>query len=158
MKHWLKCLIFIAAVFVGISGCGFKNKDFLGKEKGDEIMNCLKTGNSEDLKDMFCTELKNSEGFDEKIDEIMSFIDGEIISYNIPIGNGGRGETWERLEPNVKDVETDKGNFYRIYISIYIENENPEKLGIHYLQIYLLGDKGENGIRQSIDDVELYTE
>jgi hypothetical protein len=164
MKRFFARFIILAGVLLITSGCPYReddewfiDKSLWGRAKGEKVMSYLKSGDADALKDMFCDELKNSKDFDEKIDEIMNFIDGEILSYDIGGGSGGRGETWEILEPNVYDVETDKGNSYYIYISIYIENKVPEKLGIHFLKILLRGDENEYGVREFIDDVKIYT-
>ncbi|MCL2694680.1 MAG: DUF5104 domain-containing protein [Oscillospiraceae bacterium] len=172
MKKCLICFLLVMQFAFFFSGCkgdisigdyDFVNplgdKNLEGRKKGEEIMDYLKTGNVEAFKDMFCKVLQDQDDFSEKIDEIMSFIDGEIISYNKIVGGaGGRGEAWEQLAPNVNNIETSKGNFYKIYISIYIQNENPDKLGINSFKICLLGEKNEYGNRKSIDDVSLYIE
>jgi len=160
MKKHLIYFLLIAQFLILMGGCGFDidnplgDKGLMGQKKGEEIMGYLKTGNSEALIDMFCKVLKDQSDFDEKIEEIMNFIDGEIISYTMGGGAGGRGSTWERLAPNVYNIETDKGRFYKIYISIYIRNENLNKLGIHSLKICLESNNRE----EFIDEVELYTE
>jgi len=121
------------------------------------IYSKLKTGDSDALKDMCCEKLKNSEDFDEKIDEIMNFIDGEIISDGRQgSGSGGYGPTWETLRPTIYAIETDKGKFYRVGLSIYIENENPDMLGIYAMGVSLVELNGQ--IWTTIDSVNLYTD
>lgn len=158
-------LLTISIITFGLLvGCDPDNplgdKGLAGEQKGEEVIGYLKSDDSESLKDMFCDELRNRDDFDEKINEIMEFIDGVIISYENVGGSGGRGETWECLYPGLTNIETDKGKSYKIYMSIYIKNENPNKLGMHQFQIHLLGDKNENGDRMIVDGTEviLYTE
>ena len=127
------------------------DKSKYAKEIGEEVMSYLKSGDTVSLKAMFCDELKNSDDFDEKIDEVMGFIDGEIIYYENDGGSGGREETWEKIRPKLTNIETDTGKYYHIYMSVYIKNENSSKLGMHMFQINMLGDEDENGDRMILD-------
>ncbi len=126
------------------------DKSKAAKEIGEEVMSYLKSGDAEALKAMFCDELKNSDDFDEKINEAMSFIDGEIVSYKNNGGSGGREATWEKIRPELTEIETDTGKYYHIYMSVYTKNEDSGKLGMHLFQINILG-KDENGDRVILD-------
>ena len=135
--------------FVSLSNpLGEKSK--AAKEIGEEVI-ALKSGDAEALKAMFCDELKNSDDFDEKIDDIMGFIDGEIVSYENDGGSGGREADWEKIRPQLTKIETDSGKYYHIYMSVYIKNEDPGKLGMNMFQINTLGDEDENGDRMIMD-------
>lgn len=134
-------------------------KSVAGRQKALEILGYIKDNNSEALKDMFCQELKESDDFDELLDRAMNFIDGEIVSYDDMIdGDGGRGSTWDSLEPSIDNIKTDTGKTYFINISIYFEHEDPKKLGIHYLDIWLDCEDTHNGIRTDENNVRFYTE
>ena len=146
MKKILFCIaIFVISIILTLlSGCNSKlsspqnplgDKSKAAEEIGEEVMSCLKSGDAVSLKAMFCDELKNSDDFDAKIDEVMGFIDGEIISYKNDGGSGGREETWEKIRPELTNIETDTGKYYHIYMSVYIKNEDPDKLGMHMFQI-----------------------
>ncbi len=171
MKKILFCIaIFVINILLTLlSSCNSKlsspqnplgDKGLAGEQKAEEVIEYLKTGDTESLKAMFCSELKNRDNFDEKISEIISFIDGEIISYDIGGGSGGRGESWEELSPPIYNVKTDKNKYYTILLSIYIENEDENKLGIHYLDVWLEDESEDtkNGIRNSDNNVCIYTE
>ncbi len=157
--------IILTVVSIGIAllaGCDPSNplgdRGLAAKQKAEKVVSHLKHGNSEALKDMFCDELKGNSNFDEKINEAMKFIDGEILSYKTVGGGGGSSETWERLSPRVTQIETERGKSYKIYLSIYTKNSDPDKLGIHQFQIHLLGDENEYGNKESIGEIVLYTE
>lgn len=124
------------------------NLSFAAREKGEEIMDCIKSSDTASLKEMFCDELKNSDDFDQTLENALDFIDGEIISYENDGGSGGREADWEDIRPAFTSVKTDKGKSYTINVSIYIKHIDSDKLGIRYLDIWLDGDeKGKEGIR-----------
>jgi len=168
MKKCLLCFLILMQSIIFMSGCkddifpvssyDYSNplgdKGLMGQIKAEEIIDYLKTGNSEALKEMFCKVLRDREDFDEKIDDIMNFIDGEIISYRNSGGAGGRGSTWERIYPNIKDIETDKSIFYHIIVHLYIEDENPDKLGICSFKIGLESDDRKESIDEVIIRIE----
>lgn len=134
-------------------------KSMAGRQKAEQILGYIKDKNSDALKDMFCQELKESDDFDKLLDRAMNFIDGEIISYDkIVGGDGGSGSNWDSLAPSIDNIKTDAGKTYSINISIYFEHENPEKLGIHYLDIWLDCEDTHNGIRTDENNVCFYTE
>lgn len=133
-------------------------KSVAGIQKAEKILGYIRNKNSEALKDMFCEELKESDGFDELLDRAMNFIDGEIVSYDkIVDGDGGYGSTWDSLAPSINNIQTDTGKTYFINISIYFEHEDPKKLGIHYLDLWLECEKTKNGIRTDENNVRFYT-
>lgn len=171
MKKIPLCIaIFVISIILTLlSGCNSKlsspqnplgDKGLAGKQKAEEVMEYLKTGDAEALKAMFCNELKNRDDFEEKISEVISFIDGEIFSYDIGGGSGGRGEAWEELSPQIYNIKTDKNKYYTIYLSIYIENQDENKLGIHDLSLWLEdgSEDTKNGIKNSNNNVCIYTE
>lgn len=158
--HTLPLIISLCTALIFLAGCNSElvsSSNLLGdkrkaaKEIGEEVMSYLKSGDTVSLKAMFCDELKNSDDFDAKIDEAMSFIDGEIVSYKNNGGSGGREATWEKLRPELTEIETDTGKYYHIYMSVYIKNEDSGKLGMHMFQINMLGDEDENGDRMNLD-------
>ncbi|MCM1298409.1 MAG: DUF5104 domain-containing protein [Firmicutes bacterium] len=129
------------------------------EEKGEEIMDCIKSDDRETLKEMFCDELKNSEDFDQVLEKALDFIDGGIISCENVGGSGGRSSVREDIRPKFVDVKTDAGKSYTISISIYIKHTDPAKLGIRYFDIWLDGDeKGKEGIRTEENNFLIYTE
>ena len=169
-KILLRIAIFVISIILTLlSGCNSKlsspqnplgDKGLAGKQKAEEVMENLQTGDAESLKAMFCNELKAGDNFDEKISEVISFIDGKIISYDIGGGSGGKGKSWEELSPHIYNIKTDKNKYYTIFLSIYIENKDENKLGIHDLNIWLEDESEDtkNGVRNSNNNVCIYTE
>ncbi|MDE6579188.1 MAG: DUF5104 domain-containing protein [Ruminiclostridium sp.] len=90
----------------------------------------------------------------------MSVYDGKIVSYDIGGGSGGRGENWEKLAPMVYSIKTDKDRCYTLILSIYIENKDENKLGIHEFSLWLKDEREdtENGIGNPDNNVLIYTE
>lgn len=159
----------LSVILISISGCNPKlvsaqnplgDKGLAGQQKAEEVMECLKTGNAEALKAMFCNELKAESDFDEKISKAMSFFDGKIVSYDIGGGSGGRGENWEKLSPTIYSIITDKNKSYTLILSFYIENKDENKLGMHEFNLWAEDESEdtENGIRNPDNNVLIYTE
>ena len=162
-------ILILSVILISISGCNpelvspqnpLGDKGLAGQQKAEEVMGYLKTGDSESLKAMFCNELKKGTDFDAQISKAVSFIDGEIISYNIGGGSGGRGKNWEELAPTVYSIKTDKDKCYTLILSFYIENEDENKLGMHEFSLWLEdgSEDTENGIGNDDNRVLIYTE
>lgn len=160
MKKIFSLSIILCMALVMLAGCNpelvsssnpLGDKSKAAKEIGEEVIGYLKSGDAEALKAMFCDELKNSDDFDEKIDELMGFIDEEIVLYENDGGSGGREPAWETIRPELTKIETDSGKYYHIYMSVYIKNDDPGKLGMNMFQINTLGDEDENGDRMIMD-------
>ncbi len=162
-------ILILSVILISIPGCNPKlanaqnplgDKGLAGQQKAEEVMGYLKTGDAEALKAMFCSELKAGADFDAQISKAVSFIDGEIISYDIGGGSGGRGENWEKLSPAVYSIKTDKDKCYTLILSFYIENKDENKLGMHEFNLWLENESEdtENGIRNPDNNVLIYTE
>lgn len=162
-------ILILSIISLLISGCNpelvsaqnpLGDKGLAGQQKAEEVMGYLKAGDSESLKAMFCNELKAGADFDAQISKAVSFIDGEIISYDIGGGSGGRGKTWEKLSPTIYSIITDKNKSYTLKLSFYIENTDENKLGMHEFNLWAEDESEdtENGIRNPDNNVLIYTE
>ncbi|MCH5276187.1 MAG: DUF5104 domain-containing protein, partial [Lachnospiraceae bacterium] len=124
-------------------------------DMAEEVMGYLKSKDAEALKAMFCDELKASDDFDKKIDEVMNLLDGEIISYRNVSGSGEHGATWDEIKPQLDYVETDTGKCYSLFMSVYIKNQDTSKLGIYQFRFSELGDEDEYGSRIHLNSVTI---
>lgn len=107
-----------------------------------EIIRCLEEKDSDTLKSMFCKKLLNNyENIDEDIEQAMNFFQGNITSYgNVLYGDDDsfiNGECVKFIaSPSIDSITTDTGKEYTvIYNEHIIDAENPEKIGISYIEI-----------------------
>lgn len=101
------------------------------------VIDCTERKDAEGIKELFCTNVQEKRDLDGEIEEFFGFIDGNIVSYNEPDGHSGPsvidwGETIEEgMYGEIDEIETDKGEKYRIYINGYLVNKNhKEYVGI----------------------------
>lgn len=127
------------------------------KNMAEEVMGYLKARDVEALKAVFCEELKNRDDFDEKIDEMMNLLDGEIIAYRDISGPGERGDTWETIQPQLIEIETNTGKEERhdMMMSVYIKNEDPGKVGVYQLFFTTLGGTEDDEERTVLNSITL---
>ena len=107
-----------------------------------EIIRCLEEKDSDTLKNMFCEKLLNNyENIDEDIEQAMVFFQGNITSYgNVLYGDDDSFINGECVKfsasPIIDPITTDSGKEYSIvYNEHIIDVENPEKIGISYIEI-----------------------
>ena len=111
----------------------YQNFTFLGKDAiEDIIVEAINNNDAEAIEELLSQHTKeNGENLNQKIEELIAAVDGDIIEY-YDSGNGGDGDTG-----HVKDtlwsvyLKTDTGNEYQLYISWVIVNTGrPDKVGM----------------------------
>lgn len=145
------CILLLLLIFCG-RGFG---KDKKAYKTAEEVMGYLKSRDAEALKAMFCDELKAGDDFDEKIDEVMNLLDGEIISYRNISGRGEQKAAGETIKPQLDDIETNTGKHYSLFMEVYIKNEDPGKLGVYQFRFIELEDEDEDGSRIHLNSVSI---
>lgn len=123
----------------------YDNEDYVGDIRriyGENVLLALKTKDKEKLEEMFALSVREQQFFDENLDRLFSYIDGEIVSYSrIKDGSGGseirEGETVDLHEAlTIYDVMTDSGKMYEIMLYAYmIDENNPDNAGLHRLTV-----------------------
>jgi hypothetical protein len=144
--------LFLSLSFL-FTGCGFILQP-LGSEGNEiindgtaqrlsaEVMEYIKDGDIESLKNLFCLTIQETHDLDKEIAEALEFIDGEIISHDEPHGITGdakvRDGEWIELglSGRISNIVTDTGYIYRIrFHSHAIYKANNDNVGITYIRI-----------------------
>jgi hypothetical protein len=159
MKGKLTFLIIFALLF---AGCNFEYSitripwdDELQKarEVAQEIMDIIIAEDEEALFNMLVPlpMYKDRQRTREQIREAFAFIDGNIISYELPMSTGSGGKSWregrvteEDFSPWIKHVITDAGKEYRIsFYYIFISESAPDSVGLQSIAIRtIVGNHG----------------
>lgn len=153
MKKILSYLIILIAI-VTLYGCGnpnYKTPEQIGQMKNETIMAALKTKDKEKLKNILAKAMQNQENIDEEIDNLMNFIDGNIVSYDeIGLASPGRGSSdekgliYEVYDGETENIVTDTGKKYELkYYMYYVNRNHKDHEGIFQVILY---------------DTEIYTE
>ena len=114
-------------------------------------MEALKEKDNDKLKGVLAEAFQNQENIDEEIDNLINFIDGNIISYDeIDIASLGRGSSDEKgmiyrmYDGETENIVIDSGKKYKLkYYMYYVNRNHKDYEGI--IQIWL-------------EDTELYIE
>ncbi len=145
-------IILSAAVLCTLTGCDrtarvadalnweIKAKQ-IANEQAEIILDCLKTGNSEELEAQFCKNISSSHDLKAEIAEAIEFIDGNIIDDGTWTGMSSAGESVDdgkitKLDicPSMYDVKTDTGKKYLIWFDSYlIYEKEPNNIGMIYI-------------------------
>lgn len=144
-KKQMFSIIFIAVVFLLVS-C--KTKDYVTPDETAQmqstaIMDCILEQDAKALKELFCQHIKDTHpNIEEEILELLRFIDGEIISYDMPEGNIKSKSTTEaetikqELTGYTRNIKTTNGKTYEIgFNSYYIYAENEGYIGVSIISI-----------------------
>ena len=153
MKKILAYLIILITI-VTLYGCGdpnYKTPEQIGQMKNETIMEALKAKDKEKLKKVLAKAMQNQENIDEEIDNLMNFIDGNIVSYDdVELAFPGEGKSDEDgwiyrvYDGETENIITDTGKKYKLKYYMYNVNRN---------------HKDYEGIIQVIlYDTEIYTE
>ena len=153
MKKILAYLIILITI-VTLYGCGdpnYKTPEQIGQMKNETIMEALKAKDKEKLKNVLAKAMQNQENIDEEIDNLMNFIDGNIVSYDdVELAFPGEGKSDEDgwiyrvYDGETENIITDTGKKYKLKYYMYNVNRN---------------HKDYEGIIQVIlYDTEIYTE
>jgi hypothetical protein len=144
-------IIFLSVFLVISTSCDFKWQpidreniinDDTAKKLSVEVMEYIKDGDIESLKNLFCLTIQNTHNLDKEIAEALEFIDGEIVSHDEPKGSTGAGKMREEgwielgLSGRIENILTDTGKIYRIRFHSYaIYKANEDNVGITSMNI-----------------------
>lgn len=113
------------------------------KKQARIILDCFKTGKTEDLEALFCKTTSSSYDLNKEIAEAIEFIDGNIIddgnledtSYREESISDGKIDKLT-IAPSIYHIKTDTGKEYQINFGTCLVNEDkPEKVGMTYIMI-----------------------
>lgn len=148
MSKIILCLITIVGVLF-LSSCiiGGSRTDMLDnmndREAADarleQVLEAIKNEDKDALKSMFSqTALEEAEDFDDRMEYLFSFFQGEVVS-------------WERFAFNVSErinhgkmtkrnyvwykVNTDQQEYYMYFVQWTVDTEHPENVGIYALRV-----------------------
>lgn len=153
----MKRLICIMLVFAFSSflftGCKTKKNSAgaIARKQAEIILECLKTGEKEELKALFCERVKNTHNLDKEIQEAIDFVDGEIVEDGKWIGMSEGGKSVDEgvvvkldIHPSIIDLKTDNQNTYSIFFDTYlVYNDKKENVGMTYI---IISDEKDNQI------------
>lgn len=113
----------------------------IANEQAEIILECFKTGNSEELEALFCENISSSHDLKAEIAEAIEFIDGNIIDNGTWTGMSSAGESVDDGEitkldicPSMRHVKTDTGKEYLIWFDSYlIYEKEPNNIGMIYI-------------------------
>lgn len=145
-------LVFAFSSFL-FTGCKTKKNsaDAIARKQAEIILECLKTGEKEELKALFCERVKNTHNLDKEIQEAIDFIDGEIVEDGKWIGMSEGGKSVDEgvvvkldIHPSIIDLKTDNQNTYSIFFDTYlVYNDKKENVGMTYI---IISDEKDNQI------------
>jgi len=126
-----------------------KSKMQIAQDTAEEIMNCFIAKDENALYSILSPKIQNSSRTKEEIRIAFDFIDGEIISYDLPTDTGGGGHSIregkivsDNMTPRIYNVITNSGKRYTIgfqYFLIFEEDENV--VGVYTMLISLMDDE-----------------
>ena len=145
-------LVFAFSSFL-FTGCKTKKNSAgaIARKQAEIILECLKTGEKEELKALFCESVKNTHNLDKEIQEAIDFIDGEIVEDGKWIGMSEGGKSVDEgvvvkldIHPSIIDLKTDNQNTYSIFFDTYlVYNDKKENVGMTYI---IISDEKDNQI------------
>jgi len=153
----------IAVVLAVLSGCFFNPRDLLLLRESEteatlspdmqlaidlsqQIMDCFINKDADTLYSLFSPDAQQFPIIKEQIDEAMNFINGNIISYELPTRPDYGGGSWEHgvqtaksMDPEIDKVITDTGYEYRIGWQYFlILRGRPDEVGLTVIGIRTL--------------------
>ena len=145
MKKILVCITILIGI-VTLYGCGDPNYISpvkLGQKQNKVIMEALKAKDKEKLKKVLAKAMQNQENIDEEIDNLMNFIDGNIVSYDIGGVSSPSGETDEDgwvyrvYDGETENIITDTGKKYELkYYMYYVNRNHKDYEGVTQVELY----------------------
>ena len=146
MKKILAYLIILITI-VTLYGCGdpnYKTPSEIGQMKNKTIMEALKAKDKEKLKNVLAKAMQNQENIDEEIDNLMNFIDGNIVSYDdVELAFPGEGKSDEDgwiyrvYDGETENIITDTGKKYELkYYMYYVNRNHKDYEGVTQVELY----------------------
>ena len=144
-------ILIITVMLYGCNDPNYKTPGEIGQMQNETIMEALKEKNKEKLKQGLAKALQNQENIDEEINNIINFIDGNIISYDdIGLASPGGGESdqegliFRKYSGWTRNIVTDTGKKYDLkFYNYYVNRNHEDYVGVIQVSIY---------------DTEIYTE
>ena len=140
-KNFFSIIIVILLPILLLSFTGCKSKLQIARDVGQDIMNAFIAKDEDALYSLLSPNAKNSPNIREQIQEAFDFIDGEIVSYELPTDTGGGGRAMERgkvthenITPWIDYIKTDsteEKKHYRLqfrYDLVFKDDKNSEGL------------------------------
>lgn len=140
-KQLLKVMVIMMILLLtSCSGITIDTTD--GHELALEVLRCFDEKDLENLKNLFCSEVQNSQDLNSEILEAFDFYKGKSKSYNKSINVGG-GKSMKDGElvlcsivPVIRKIKTDTNEEYTIVVFSYSVNKhNSNQIGIMYINI-----------------------
>lgn len=150
-----KIFVYIMLLITIVTFCSCGNSNYispveLGQNQNKIIMEALKKKDKEELKNVLAKALQNQENIDEEIDNLMNYIEGNIVSYDIGAVSSPRGKSDEDgwiyrvYDGETQNIITDTGKKYELKFYMYYVNRN---------------HKDYEGVTQiELHDTEIYTQ
>lgn len=146
-------IILVLTIFstFSLSGCvfGFVNSDEdIAKKNTEKLVNVIQKKDREGIKALFApNKISEVENFDKSIDELITYVDGEVVSFfNRGTGTFGDIDYGRVIKYHdmSNDVTTTAG-VVRFYIKWYIEdNKDVGNVGIWSLYVIKFEDDPDN--------------
>ena len=149
-------LAVIIAVLLSVSclmnGCdrfGHIDSGIEGEKLSLKLLQYLSENDSDSLKNMFCERTRNSPDFNQEIEDVLEFFEGEVTSHDSLVGKTSDSKSMDNgkitrlyIVPDITSVETDEGKTYEIWFHTYLVNaDHPDLVGI--MQIVIVRSDGE---------------
>ena len=115
----------------------------LAKNQAALLIENIENRDTASIINMFCDYEKTSGELSGKIETLLDFIDGDIVSYDEPNvlsvekeRNEGGQVAFEATEGKIGNIKTPTGKIYNIFFySYHVYPSNPEYVGIFFLEI-----------------------
>jgi hypothetical protein len=141
-------LVFIFISILALtSGC-IVNEVEVTNNKGNEIIEALKSQDKEGLKALFSAHTLEKFDVDAQIDEAFKFMEGEIVGTYESRISSSNSSTRESMEPSIRMVahidviETTNEEKYKIsFVYTYLDTEDADNTGLSWI---LLFDEDDN--------------
>lgn len=112
-------------------------------QKSEEIFTSILSKDAKKFKSFLKPSIQNKNKIDAQIEEMLKFIDGNIISYSDIKDNGGSKSkefattVFEENSFGIDNIKTDTGRTYTIrYNIVKIDKDNSKDLGMDYIGIF----------------------
>lgn len=115
----------------------------IAEKQAEIILDCLKTGNSQELEALFCKNVASSHNLKVEIAQAIEFIDGNIIDDGRWSGMSSGGMAADdgkisklNIYPTMYNVKTDIGKEYDInFCSYMVYEKDPDYVGMTRVNI-----------------------
>jgi len=155
-------LLITAMVMILLSSCSSKNNtniknDYFNKtmKATETILTCLSENNAEGIKKLLCQRTKELPDIDEKIQAMLNYFDGKVVSYNegkksVKKTSGSKDDdVWTEISAfgHIPEIVTDTGKKYKELYIFYcaIDAKEPDLVGVYAIVI-----EGADGTKCSI--------